>query len=91
MIRLVGYFGQAMPHVCSICDNCLRAKKAQTAPHTAPAQERVLAVVPKGTEHRVGAILRALPTTKVEDVLEAIRSLLASNQLILVEDRIRRA
>jgi ATP-dependent DNA helicase RecQ len=91
MVRLVGYFGQAMPHVCGICDNCLRAKKAQMALHAAPAQERVLTVVPKGTENTVGAILRALPTTKVEDVLEAIRCLLASNQLILVEDRIRRA
>ena len=83
MVRLVGYFGQTLPRVCGICDNCLRRKKEeQTAPPASAGLEaRILAALPEVGEMSVGALVQALPSTKIEVILAAVRTLAATNRL----------
>lgn len=92
MVRLVGYFGQTLPRPCGICDNCLRKKKAAAAsdtPKEAAAEARVLSVLPSEGALTVAAVIRALPNTRVEDVLSALRVLAETGRIRLEEGSVQ--
>ena len=92
MVRLVGYFGQTLPRPCDLCDNCLRRKKAERgdAPTPGRALARVQEVLAAGEELAVGAVIQALPSCRVEEILTALRVLAAQGKVQIAAGTVRR-
>jgi len=90
MVRLVGYFGQTMPAVCGICDNCLAKKKGPRLPQDERAlQEKVLAHVRGLQEVAITLLLKNWPATDPAAVLEAVRALAEAGAVHLTDGKVR--